>query len=236
MKPILTSICLTIAALLGSAGVSWSADYQKGLTAAENGDYVTALREWTALAEQGDVRAQYNLGQMYRMGHGVSRDYKIAVKWYTLAAEKGLSFAQFNLGTMYFAGNGVMQDYEIAAKWQRLAAEQGLAIAQNILGLMYFKGNGVPKDYSAALKWDRLAAEQRHGDAQHNLGLMYAMGEGGVPLNDVRAYMWVALGTINGSESGKEVLAMLQEQMTQSQIEEAQKLAHECVFKEYKGC
>ena len=46
MKKILPRLCLTLAVLLGSAGVSWSADYQKGLTAYVKGDYETALREW----------------------------------------------------------------------------------------------------------------------------------------------------------------------------------------------
>ena len=53
MKTLLTTLCLTIAVLLGSVDVSWSAD--KGLTAAEQGDFATALREWTPLAEQRDA-------------------------------------------------------------------------------------------------------------------------------------------------------------------------------------
>ena len=32
-------------------GVSWGADFQKGLTAYQRGDYATALREWTPLAK-----------------------------------------------------------------------------------------------------------------------------------------------------------------------------------------
>jgi hypothetical protein len=58
MKTLFTTICLTIAVLLGSAGVSWSGDFQKGLTAYESGDYATALREWTPLAEKGNPRIQ----------------------------------------------------------------------------------------------------------------------------------------------------------------------------------
>ena len=51
--------------------VSWGADFDKGLIAAQNGDFATALREWTPLAEQGDASAQFNLGVMYRNGKGV---------------------------------------------------------------------------------------------------------------------------------------------------------------------
>jgi len=44
MKTLLTTLCLTIAVLLGSAGMSFSADYQKGLAAYKSGDYTTALK------------------------------------------------------------------------------------------------------------------------------------------------------------------------------------------------
>jgi hypothetical protein len=37
---------------------SFGADFQKGLTAAQNGDFATAVKEWTPLAEQGNVTAQ----------------------------------------------------------------------------------------------------------------------------------------------------------------------------------
>jgi len=46
MKTLTTTLCLTIAVLLGSMGVSESADFQKGLDANNFGDIPTALREW----------------------------------------------------------------------------------------------------------------------------------------------------------------------------------------------
>ena len=55
MRKLTATRCLTLAVLLGSVGVSAGADFQKGLTAYEIGDYATALREWKPLAEQGDV-------------------------------------------------------------------------------------------------------------------------------------------------------------------------------------
>ena len=65
MRNLTATICLTFVLLLGSAGVSRSADFQKGVTAYESGEYATALREWNPLAEQGNAVAQYNLGLMY---------------------------------------------------------------------------------------------------------------------------------------------------------------------------
>ena len=59
-------ILLTVAVLMGSAGVSWSADLQQGIEAYAKQDYATALREWKPIAEQGNAYTQFNLGQMYR--------------------------------------------------------------------------------------------------------------------------------------------------------------------------
>ena len=47
---ILPALLLTL--LVGTP--AFSADLLKGLTAAQSGDYATALREWTPLAQQGD--------------------------------------------------------------------------------------------------------------------------------------------------------------------------------------
>ena len=40
-----------------TSSVGWSADFDKGLAAAQKGDFATALLEWTPLAEQGDADA-----------------------------------------------------------------------------------------------------------------------------------------------------------------------------------
>jgi hypothetical protein len=56
-NPIAT-LCLTIAVLPGSAGMSWSAAFQKGPTAYESSDFATALRERQPLAEEGHASAE----------------------------------------------------------------------------------------------------------------------------------------------------------------------------------
>ena len=89
MTRTLATICLTLAALLGSAGMSWGADFQKGQAAYQNGDFATALREWKPLAEQGYARAQYLLGLMYLTVRVVLKNHGTAMKWYKLAAEQG---------------------------------------------------------------------------------------------------------------------------------------------------
>ena len=67
----------------------WSGDFQKGVTPYEKGDYKTALRIWTPLAEQGYAWAQTYLGLMYGAGKGVLKDYVYAYMWGNIAASNG---------------------------------------------------------------------------------------------------------------------------------------------------
>ena len=125
MKNLTRILCLTLTLLIGSIGNSESADFQKGLTADQSGDFETALREWKPLAEQGNADAQFNLGVMYDNGTGVLQNYKTAAKWYELSAKQGDISAQSNLGVMYEKGQGVLQDYVRAHMWFNIASISG---------------------------------------------------------------------------------------------------------------
>ena len=197
MKKLFIIPVLLFSLFLGTP--SFSADFNKGLTAAQNGDFATALKEWKPLAEQGDATAQFNLALMYSNGDGVPQDYEEAVRWYTLAAEQGVVQAQYNLALMYDYGEGVPQDYKEAVRWYTLAAEQGDAQAQYNVAVSFYKGEGVIKDI-------------------------------------VYAHMWKNISASNGLDVAREHLKTLEKEMTLSQKEEAQRLARECVKKNYKGC
>ena len=85
------------------------------------------------IQKKNDPQYQYNQGDMYYYGEGVTQDYEEAFRWYQKAAERGLANAQFNLGWMYRKGEGVMQDNQQAVKWYRKAADQGHTDAQSAL-------------------------------------------------------------------------------------------------------
>jgi len=150
---------LALATVLALAFTPLAAqDFQKGLAAAQAGDFATALQEWTPLADQGNASAQYNLGIMYGQGQGVPQDDAEAIRWYRLAADQGNASAQYNLGVMYRRGDGVPQDYAEAIRWYRLAADQGNASAQYNLGIMYGQGQGVLQDNVMAHMWYNIAS------------------------------------------------------------------------------
>ena len=126
-------------------------------------------------------------------------------------------------------------DYPTAFRELEPLAEQGYADAQFYLGAMYYLGIGASQNYKNAFKWFKLAAKQGNAPAQSNLGVMYAVGEG-VIQDNVRAHMWANLSALNGNENGAKLRYSLAKKMNPSQVAEAQKLALECVKKNYKGC
>ena len=120
-------------------------------------------------------------------------------------------------------------------KWYKLAAEQGDADAQTQMGFMYNKGKGVPQNDKTAVKWWTLAAEQGNALAQGNLGAGYAFGRG-VLKDYVYAHMWGNIAATNGNAVGTKLRDFVEKKMTPADLSTAQKLARECVRKNYKGC
>ena len=135
------------------------ADYFDGQRAYASGDYEAAINEWTQVAEDGNARAQYNLGWMHANGRGVAQDFKEAIKWYTKSAEQGNVNAQYNLGNLYLRGQGATQNDNLAFSWFIKAAEQGDAPAQYNLGRMYLLGKGGDKNILEARFWIKQALE-----------------------------------------------------------------------------
>jgi len=160
-------------------------------------------------AEQGDVNAQFFLGDLYagEMGFlGVRQDEAEAARWYRMAAEQGHAQAQYNIsGFVEYGFGGLTPDLVEAVKWARLAAEQGHADGQKRLGWYYQMGRGVPEDYAEAVRWYRLAAEQGHADAQSALGSIYSsrLNQAGVDRDDAEATRWYRLAAEQGDVEGQ---------------------------------
>ena len=81
MRKLTTTICLMIAVLLGSVGMSESesADYQKGLAAYKSGDYTTALRELKSLGDNRRKRNLYRLDKLQWMQNGLNKTPEILI-------------------------------------------------------------------------------------------------------------------------------------------------------------
>jgi len=79
----------------------------------------------TALAEQGDANAQFELGSKYLLElDGLPKNDLEAMKWYRKSAEQGNAMAGNMLSAMYKNGYGVPKDVVQAYMWDNLAAAQ----------------------------------------------------------------------------------------------------------------
>ena len=135
-----------LSAIIAIAAAPAFAGVKEGVDAWQAGNYDKAVAEWRGPAEQGDPDAQFNLGQAYKLGRGVTADPKVAQDWYLKAAQQGHTQAQANLGLILFQ-NG---DRVGALPWIRKAAERGEPRAQYVLGTAMFNGDLVPRDLPRA--------------------------------------------------------------------------------------
>jgi hypothetical protein len=183
---------LLLAALVILALPARAADFDKGMAAAQAGDFATALAEWKPLAEGGEARAQFNMAVLYDNGYGVEVDLAEAMKWFRLAAEQGLAMAQYNLGFMYAAGRGVEPDVTEAAKWYWLAAEQGMPVAQFNLATLFLSPRSMPQDLINAYMWLEVATALGYMKAaEYRDAVAVRMNPGDITTAETMARKWL---------------------------------------------
>lgn len=113
--------CTLVLLAFASATSGQAGELVAGLAAYQNGDYDRAREEFLPLADEGDITAQYYMGELFLKGKGVPQDFEKAVEWFALAAEYGHGHAQANLGALLTLGLGTRRDMETAYYWQILS-------------------------------------------------------------------------------------------------------------------
>ncbi len=106
------------------------AEFGRGLSAFNAGDFKTAYEAWSPLADANEPRAEAGIGFMYHRGLGLPTDNELAAKWFFRAAEQGQAEGQLMLGLLYFYGTGVPQSYIHSYAWCELAQDFGQSDAQ----------------------------------------------------------------------------------------------------------
>lgn len=113
-----------------------------GVDAWEKGDFKGAVGKWRPLALRGDADAQFNLGQAYKLGRGVTADLVQAEDWFRRAAGQGHLQAEDNLGLVMFT----VGKREAAMPHIIKSAGRGEPRAQYLLGTAHFNGDLAPRD------------------------------------------------------------------------------------------
>lgn len=138
-------------------------------TASDRSNYATALKIWLPLAQQGDVKAQTYVGQIYEKGLGLPPDYQVAVHWYNQAAAQGYSEAQLSLGYLYEQGLGVQKDLITALNWYRKAGGINSDIALELGGKQNLQQIAELKQESQRHQARAEQLEQQLGKTQQQL-------------------------------------------------------------------
>lgn len=133
MKNTALAACLALCATLATAlsgCISAEGNYRRGESSARRGDNKEAFDYFKQAAEQGNAKAQTELGAMYWGNVGTSKNASEAVRWWERAAASGDCDAQGLLGNAYDNGEeGVPSDTNAAIRWYSAAAEQGNTLA-----------------------------------------------------------------------------------------------------------
>ena len=141
---------------------------------AERDDAVESMRE---LAENGDIHAQYFMGELYRDGPLLPPDWVMARYWFDKAAKQGYAAAQYALGKLYLSDDASVHDPELGIQWLEYAAYNGNHDASYRLGKEYLKGESVRRDTRKAMDHIYTSAQAGNLHAQYLLGKLLLQGK-----------------------------------------------------------
>lgn len=143
-------------------------------------------------AENGNVRAQYALAQIYHYGDGVPKDPEKAFRWYEEAAKNGDIDAMLFTAHYYrgiFAGSTMEKNLDEAEKWFRQAAEMGDKRGMRYLSSVLYERlrNGETDREAEAREWyDRGTEGMEHFHHHEDDGHAHEGSfHGGQPIPDV---------------------------------------------------
>lgn len=209
-----------------------------------------------AAAKGGYADAQYELGNIYKLGDGFARDQSKAVTWWREAAAQGHALACMKIADAYRFGKGVPRNETEARFWLTKAADAGNIEARQILykeserdavtasakagnrdaqvrlANIYRYGLDAPKNLHKAARLYALAASAGDDFAAYALGNIYNIKETGDPeiADPVRAYMWYSIAERMAADDPEDIRRLkngVADTMPSNQITEAERLANE---------
>jgi TPR repeat protein len=210
-----------------SADTSPQAALEAGLQAYKAGDKATAMQALSFAAEKGDPVAQWQMGQMYARGDGVTRDDFKAFELFSEIADahaddspgdpssRLVSRAFVALGNYYQRG---IPNTEVKADpgrarqiYNHAASVFGDAEAQFNLARMYFEGEGGERDPVQAARWSKLSADKGNVGAQALLGYLLFEGDEGIARQPALGLMYLSIARDRANPTDSWIFQMQEE-------------------------
>ena len=144
-------------------------------------------------AQNGDSKAQFNLGICYLKGIGVELDETKGLSFIKLAARSGDVEALYHMGKLHLDGGKFPKNPNLAIEYLELAAHQGHTLSNYFLGKFHLNGEHVSKDLETGVKYLKKAAENKHisaasllfnhyfaiGDNKNGIGYLTQLADAG---------------------------------------------------------
>ncbi|MEH6685921.1 MAG: tetratricopeptide repeat protein [Halopseudomonas sabulinigri] len=118
-----------------------SADDRCAFERVDNESLPLAIDTCLGAAADGDMKAQYELGQLYYSGDRVEQNYDTALQWLEQASIQGEPRAQYRLGMMHFKGEGVRRNLPQAYIILKMASINGHDAAMDSADLVALQMN-----------------------------------------------------------------------------------------------
>jgi len=190
-------------------------------------------------AHSGHTKAMYELGNYNRWSLGMALPNQVrAYLWYTLAEDWEWSQRFKEKLTREMTPDQIAEAERLVSEWEPNPAEcEAITAPVRSLERLELEERAHVGDAEAAYElansarnreskvmWLCLAANQGHRGAQYGLGNLYRYERGSVSPDPIRAYVWYSLAKMNGGSWADASRDRLAEEMTPSQVIEAQRL------------
>ena len=156
-----------------------------------DGAYSGALGMVQDYADNGNVKAEIYLADMFNYGLGTEKDSARAMKYYRAAGENGDVYSQFMYVNLVLANRDSLSQKEDDEK-------------NYDAGMKYYNA----KDYAKAAEIFTSSAKNGHAPSQYMIGRMYEHGQG-VSRNVDTAREWYTESSNNGDSRAKKALKRL---------------------------
>ncbi|PBC07824.1 caspase family protein [Mesorhizobium sp. WSM3859] len=153
--------------------------YELGRALLAAGKVEEAKKAIQKAADQGHVRAVFELGYLNATGTGMPANRKQANTFYAAASDKGDPYGMTSWGRALFNGYGVDRDTGKGLDLLLKAAAMGHTYAMNDLAAIFTEGrNGVPADPARAVAFLKAGVERQDMYSMNLLGRNYLAGTG----------------------------------------------------------
>jgi len=205
----------------------WTDELKAGRSAYARGDYMRARKLFMKSSDDSNMVADWYLGHMYRLGHGVPVDAATAYSYFSRVADqfspdepdpfrlrievdakiRAADYLRLGIPSANLKAN----PQDAARTYLQMATAFGHPRAFFALGVMSIEGDGMRQNPAQGLKWLNAATRKHSAEAAAYMGELCAKG-GVVPQDDLRALMWYMIaGTFAQQDEDPMIFQRLQQ-------------------------